>query len=163
MAGEDEASIVAGHDPFDEVGMRYGADENEHCIGGTLLLLAPPAADALHPAFGNLFVQTEIHRERHAILCTRRPRSAGEQAPWMFHLLVVHGATVGEACYETDRARFVGRGNTAADPRALIGHMELSGSEGSVLDPIVAIRRCINLEPDGSAAVNVVSGMSETR
>jgi hypothetical protein len=28
-------------------------------------------ADALHPAFSNLFVQTEIIRERHAILCTR--------------------------------------------------------------------------------------------
>ena len=56
------------------------------------VVIAPPAADALHPAFSNLFVQTEIMRERRAILCTRRPRSHGEQAPWMLHLMAVHGA-----------------------------------------------------------------------
>ncbi len=38
--------------------------------------LAPPAADALHPAFCNLFVQTEIVPQRQAILCTRRPALA---------------------------------------------------------------------------------------
>ena len=56
------------------------------------VVLASSAADALHPAFSNLFVQTEIIRERQAILCTRRPRSQDEQAPWMFHLMAIHGA-----------------------------------------------------------------------
>ena len=42
------------------------------------VVLASSAADALHPAFSNLFVQTEIIRERQAILCTRRPRSLDE-------------------------------------------------------------------------------------
>ncbi len=40
------------------------------------VVLAPPAADALQPSFGNLFVQTEIVPARRTILCTRRPRSA---------------------------------------------------------------------------------------
>ena len=56
------------------------------------VVLAPAAADALHPAFSNLFVQTEIIEGRRAILCTRRPRSLAEQVPWMFHLMTVHGA-----------------------------------------------------------------------
>src|SRR5512135_2120489 len=51
------------------------------------VVLAPSAADALHPAFSNLFVQTEIIPEQRAILCTRRPRSQDEQAPWMLHLM----------------------------------------------------------------------------
>ena len=83
------------------------------------VVLAPPAADALHPAFSNLFVQTEIIRRRQAILCTRRPRSQGEQAPWMFHLMAVHGAEIGDVSYETDRMEFIGRGNTLADPQAM--------------------------------------------
>ncbi len=62
------------------------------------VVIAPPAADALHPAFSNLFVQTEILRERRAILCTRRPRSRGEQAPWMLHLMAVHGAEPAARC-----------------------------------------------------------------
>ncbi|PYS02174.1 MAG: cyclic beta 1-2 glucan synthetase, partial [Acidobacteria bacterium] len=125
------------------------------------VVLASPAADALHPAFGNLFVQTEILRERQTILCTRRPRSAGEATPWMFHLMVAHGAMAGEVSYETDRARFVGRGKTAADPQAHLA--ALSGSEGSVLDPIVAIRCRVTLDPEETVSINVVSGVGETR
>jgi len=55
------------------------------------IVLAQPAADALHPAFGNLFIQTEIIREHRTILCTRRPRSQGEPARWMFHMMALHG------------------------------------------------------------------------
>jgi cyclic beta-1,2-glucan synthetase len=125
------------------------------------VVLAPPAADALHPAFGNLFVQTEIVRERQTILCTRRPRSANETTPWMFHLMVATGATVGEVSYETDRARFIGRGNTVANPQANAG--PLSGSDGSVLDPIVAIRCRVTLAPEETVIINIVSGIGETR
>jgi cellobiose phosphorylase len=132
------------------------------------VVLAPPAADALHPAFSNLFVQTEIIRQQRAILCTRRPRSQGEQAPYMMHMMAVHGAQIGEVSYETDRMQFIGRGNTVADPQAMswgAGFYSgaLSGSEGSVLDPIVAIRYRITLDPEESATINMVSGIGETR
>ena len=127
------------------------------------VVLAPPAADALHQAFSNLFVQTEIIRQRQAILCTRRPRSRDEQVPWMFHLMAVHGAAIGEVSYETDRSQFIGRGRTAADPQAMRGPAALSGSEGPVLDPIVAIRYRLVLDPEKSVTVNIVSGIGETR
>jgi cellobiose phosphorylase len=127
------------------------------------VVLASSAADALHPAFSNLFVQTEIIRPQRAILCTRRPRSLDEHTPWMFHLMAVHGADIGEISYETDRMRFIGRGNTVADPQAMNGSAVLSGSEGSVLDPIVAIRYRITLDPGESATINIVSGIGDTR
>ncbi|MGA2028404.1 MAG: glucoamylase family protein, partial [Syntrophobacteraceae bacterium] len=132
------------------------------------VVLAQPAAEALHPAFSNLFVQTEIIRRQRAILCTRRPRSQGEQAPWMLHLMAVHGAEIADVSYETDRMQFIGCGNTVADPQAMSGAAgfftgALSGSEGSVLDPIVAIRYRITLDPEKSATINIVSGIGETR
>jgi cellobiose phosphorylase len=127
------------------------------------IVLASPAADALHPAFSNLFVQTEIIREQQAILGTRRPRSVGDNAPWMFHLMAIHEAEVGEISYETDRMRFIGRGNSTADPQSMTDAAALSGSEGSVLDPIVAIRRQIALDPEETATVNLVYGIAETR
>ncbi len=127
------------------------------------IVLAPPAQDALHPAFSNLFVQTEIIRGQRAILCTRRPRSLEEKSPWMFHLMVVHGARNGDVSFETDRMRFIGRGNTIADPDAMKSISALSGTEGSVLDPIVAIRHQIILDPDKSATIVIVSGVAETR
>jgi cyclic beta-1,2-glucan synthetase len=127
------------------------------------VVIAPSAADALHPAFSNLFVQTEILRERHAILCTRRPRSSGEAEPWMFHLMTAHGADIGEVSYETDRLRFIGRSRNAAEPRAMIDPSALSGTQGSVLDPVVAIRHALTLEPEQSVTVDMVTGIGETR
>ena len=126
------------------------------------VVLAPAAADELHPAFSNLFVETEVLEDRRAILCTRRPRSLHDQSPWMFHLMVVHGADSGTASFETDRMRFIGRGRTGANPEAM-RKTSLSGSQGSVLDPIVAIRYEITLEPGQSATANIVSGVGETR
>ena len=40
------------------------------------VVLASAASDLIQPAFSNLFVQTEIIPLQHAILCSRRPRSA---------------------------------------------------------------------------------------
>jgi len=127
------------------------------------VVLTSPAADALHPAFSNLFVQTEIIRQRQAILCTRRSRSRDEQSPWMFHLMAVHVGDIGEISYETDRLQFIGRGNTVANPQAMRDVAALSGSQGSVLDPIVAIRYQITLDPKETATINIVSGIGDTR
>ncbi len=125
--------------------------------------LAPPAADALHPAFSKLFVQTEIVRPRRAVLCTRRARGHGEQPGWLVHLMSVSGAETGELSFETDRARFIGRGRSLASPVALAAPGPLSGSQGSVLDPVVAIRQEVILEPDQTATIDLITGAAATR
>lgn len=129
------------------------------------VVLAVPAADTLHPAFSNLFVQTEIDEKHQAILCTRRPRSATEQTFWMFHMMATHGAEIDTISYETDRMQFIGRGHTAANPQALGSASSglLSGNQGSVLDPIVAIRHVITLDPEQTVTLDMVSGMGGTR
>jgi cyclic beta-1,2-glucan synthetase len=127
------------------------------------VVLAPAAADAAHPAFSNLFVQTEIIAKRSAILCTRRPRSLGDNMPWMLNLMAVHGADIKEVSYETDRMQFIGRGNTVAAPQAMLSLAALSDSQGSVLDPIAAVRYRITLEPEQTAIIDMVTGVTETR
>ena len=127
------------------------------------VVIALAAADAAHPAFSNLFVQTEVIREQQAILCNRRSGAAGHAALWMFHLIVPDASVAGDMSYETDRMRFIGRGNSLVDPRAMREVAALSGSEGSVLDPIVAIRCRITLDPEQSATVAVLSGIAESR
>src|SRR3546814_8885344 len=71
----------------------------------------------------------------------------------MFHLVAVHEADIEGISYETDRSRFIGRGRDARTPRALVEPGALSGSQGSVLDPIVAIRSRITLAPDQTATI----------
>ncbi|EAQ78926.1 GH36-type glycosyl hydrolase domain-containing protein [Blastopirellula marina] len=127
------------------------------------VVLATQAQDEAHPAFSNLFVETELVREHTAIYCTRRPRSAEEQPPWITHMMTVRGETVGEPSYETDRMRFVGRHKTLVSPAALNRKGALSNSAGSVLDPIVSVRQTVLLQPNESMTIDIVTGAAETR
>jgi cellobiose phosphorylase len=127
------------------------------------VVLATNASDSAHPAFSNLFVRTEVIHQRQAILCTRRPRSEEEIPPWMFHLMAVHGAEIRNITFETDRMRFIGRGNTLESPAAMTNLSPLSGSQGSVLDPVVAIQFRIILLPEGSVTIDMVTGISASR
>ena len=116
-------------------------------------MLAPPDADRAHPAFGNLFVETEYHAWCTAITATRRPRSAEERPVWCVHVVDAGKAQVGPVSCETDRWRFIGRGRTTRDPIALESRGPLSGATGAVLDPIFALRTRVRLEPRQSASV----------
>ncbi len=127
------------------------------------VVLMASAAEATHPAFNNLFIQTEIVPHRQALLCTKRPRAIDDHSLWMFHLMAVHGAEIINITYETDRLKFIGRGNTIVNPKAMTEHGALSNSQGSVLDPIAAIQYQIVLEPEGSATIDIVTGVAETR
>jgi cellobiose phosphorylase len=127
------------------------------------IVLSTATADAMHPAFSKLFVETEIAEAQQAILCTRRPRSPGEQTPWMFHRMAVHGVASNVVSYETDRMRFIGRGNSLAAPQALRDGAPLSGTAGPVLDPIAAIRVQIALGPDEAATIDMSYGVAKSR
>jgi cyclic beta-1,2-glucan synthetase len=79
------------------------------------------------------------------------------------HMMTVQGTTLGEASFETDRMKFVGRGRTLADPAAMDGHGPLSGSAGPVLDPVVCIRQVVVLQPHESVRIDLVTGVVGTR
>jgi cyclic beta-1,2-glucan synthetase len=117
------------------------------------IVLAPPAADDAHPAFSKLFVQTEFVAETGAILATRRRRSSGEPEAWVAHLAVVEGETVGEAEFETDRARFLGRGRGIRTPLVMLPGTSLSNTAGAVLDPIFSLRVRVRVPPQTTARV----------
>ena len=70
-----------------------------------------PGADLAHPAFSNLFIETIAVPERDALICVRRPRS-GTERPYLIHVLSGRGRIGGVTQFETDRARFIGRGRT---------------------------------------------------
>ncbi len=126
------------------------------------IVLASAADDLAHPAFGKLFVETEYLPERTAILCGRRPRSADETPLWAVHVLSLEGRTQGPLEWETDRARFLGRGRGTDEPQALDGR-SLTGTTGVVLDPVASLRQRIRLAPGGFARLSFATGMALSR
>ena len=126
------------------------------------VVLARPEDDVAHPVFGKLFLETEAVPQNAALLCRRRPRAAGETALWAVHVLAVAGRRQGSLEWETDRARFVGRGRDASDPVALDGRA-LSGTTGTVLDPILSLRQRVRLAPGAMARLVFTTGVAKTR
>jgi cyclic beta-1,2-glucan synthetase len=127
------------------------------------IVLAPQLADLAQPAFSNLFVETELLPEQQTILATRRPLDEKQGSPWLCHRLNVYSESDFTLSFETDRARFVGRGRTLAEPLAMIEQGDLSNTEGAVLDPIVAIRCRVTLNPDALIIFDLITGIADTR
>lgn len=128
------------------------------------IVLLAGRTEAAHPAFHKLFVNTEPVPGKAALLFTRRPRSADEKPPWMFHSLSVQGGTVLRgASYETDRAAFIGRNRSVRSPAALDQPGPLSNRTGLVLDPAAAIRYRVRIEAGSSIRINAFLGVADER
>ena len=69
------------------------------------------------------------------------------------HLAVVEGESVSALQYETDRARFLGRGRGIRTPISVVDGRPLSDTVGAVLDPIFSLRRRVRLPPGATARV----------
>ena len=126
------------------------------------VVLAAPAEDLTHPAFLKLFLETEYRPECSALLCGRRPRAPDEPGLWAVHVLSAEGGVHGAIEWETDRARFLGRGRTPEDPIALDGRA-LSGTTGAVLDPVLSLRRRVRIAPGGQARLAFATGVATSR
>ena len=127
------------------------------------LSLIAQAADVSHPAFANLFVETEFVPDMGALLATRRKRSPEDSSVWVAHVMYVNGETVGELEYETDRSRFLGRGRNLRNPASVAGGRRLSNTVGSVLDPSMSLRRTVRIEPGNTAHLVYTTIAAQTR
>jgi cyclic beta-1,2-glucan synthetase len=98
-------------------------------------------------------VQSEYLPEFGALIARRRPRSQGEPQIWAAHFAVVEGESTAEPQYESDRARFLGRGRSVGSAAAIVDGGDLSNTTGTVLDPIFALRQRVKIKPGKVARV----------
>ncbi len=126
-------------------------------------VIAPHAADVAHPSFSNLFVRTEFLPSLNTLVANRRPRSEKEKSIWLSNTLVIEGEKIGQVQYETDRMKFIGRGNYVFSPDVIENGKPLSNSEGDVLDPIMSLRTVIKVEAGQTARISCAISASETR
>jgi cyclic beta-1,2-glucan synthetase len=127
------------------------------------IALARQADDVAHPAFAKLFVETEFVSELGAICATRRQRSAADPQVWAAHLVVVEGDTSGDVQFETDRARFLGRGQTNRTPTAVRDGWPLSNTAGAVLDAVFSLRQRVRIPRGGTARLAFWTMAAESR
>ena len=128
------------------------------------LVLGPIGADNAHPAFSKMFVQTEWDATRGLLLATRRRRASSEAEVWAAHALQIAGEAADVTPeYETDRARFLGRGNTLRQAQAMQPGAVLSNTTGCVLDPVFSVRRRVTLGPGSSVTLLLWTQLADSR
>ncbi len=127
------------------------------------VVLTAPDADSAHPAFAKLFVQTEFVAGAGTLLATRRNREPGEQQLWAAHISVLEGEAVGGLQYETDRARFLGRGNDLRNAVSIVDARPLSNTSGTVLDPVLSLRRRVRVPPGETVHVAFWTILAQSR
>ena len=128
------------------------------------MVLGPVGADNAHPAFSKLFVQTEWDATHALLLATRRRRDTHDPAVWAAQALQVQGRPIDDGCsYETDRARWLGRGRTLRDAQAMAPGAALSGTVGCVLDPVFSLRQHFTLGPRESVSLLLWTRLADSR
>ncbi len=125
------------------------------------LSLAPHDADRQHPAFNKLFIQTEAVPGQHALLAFRRPRQDGDPPVYVGHRFTLEHDDVDALRFETDRARFIGRGRTLSAPMGAV--QEPGQSQGFAIDPILSLRQSLTVGPGQRAQVSMVLAGASTR
>ncbi|MCL4486794.1 MAG: cellobiose phosphorylase [Chloroflexi bacterium] len=122
------------------------------------VILAPQAADARHPAFNKMFIESEYSPETNALLFHRRLRSTAEEPIYLAHAVVVQSGLELTRAFETDRACFLGRGKTLRAPAGLV-----AGTVGATLDPIMSLRQEVELYPHATVRVAFVTLAAPSR
>ncbi len=128
------------------------------------VVLAAHAVDQRHPAFNKLFIESEYLADGNALLFIRRPRSADEKPVVLAHMLVVEPGQKITGEFESDRARFLGRGQTCASPAALQDPSQpLSGTAGGTLDPVMSLAQEVDLKPHSKTTVTFLTMAAPSR
>ncbi len=139
------------------------------------VILAPQAADQRHPAFNKMFIESEYLPETNTLLFRRRLRSGTEEPIYLAHSLAAQPGHVGHnaeitSAYETDRAQFLGRGQTlrSVHPRPqtislFLAKTERSQTLCSTLDPIMSIGQDLELEPHETTQVTFITLVAKSR
>ncbi|MBC2478621.1 glycosyl transferase, partial [Clostridium beijerinckii] len=127
------------------------------------ITLATFSADIVHPAFSNLFIQTEYDKEEDILVGSRRPRVKDGKVPYIFHKAVVKGELEGGISYETSRINFIGRNRELKNPQAMDNDKALDNTVGTVLDPIMSVRVRVRLEPNSKREIFYITGICDSK
>ena len=148
-----EAEAAIGVCPEDgtllrAIALRNAGDRPVRCAVSDVVPVALARGEdyRAHPAFQNLFVKSE-RLSGNALRFSRASGSRGADGPRLVHMLV----TDGRIAFETDYEKLVGREGDSGRSGGLAGAW--TGSLGSTLNPVSALRTELVLAPGQSARV----------
>jgi cyclic beta-1,2-glucan synthetase len=127
------------------------------------LVLGSADADTAHPAFSKLFIETEYDGRGGFVLAKRRKRGPSDRDTIAAAFVTTETAVDDAFEFDTDRAKFIGRGRTLASPISIINGRPLSGSVGAVIDPVFALRKQVMIPPGATVRLSFWTAVASSR
>ena len=110
-----------------------------------------------HPAFNKMFIDFE--KIDNGILYTRRVRDENKPRVFVATSLVYDE---GDLEFEIDKEKFTNRGNWGI-PNSVIESASLSKKIGITINPIVAMKRLVNIRPDEIKNIYLINAVADTK
>ncbi len=124
-------------------------------------VLADQRADEAHPAFSNLFIQTDWHAAWRALVLSRKPRLHGDPTMAVAHFLADADSNVREIDFIADRKFLIGRNRSPADPALQTSPRAPDGAPINGLDPVAGLRVRIRIAAGDVARLSFATAAAE--
>ncbi len=125
-------------------------------------ILSSMEADYSHKAFNNLFLTFEFLEDTNTIIVKRRARDNKTKDMYMAINLYTENNVIGDLEFELDKEKFLGRQNVEL-PIAVRDSTAFGRKTITTPDPIVAMRRTINVMQGDKVTLNLIISVSESR
>ncbi len=125
-------------------------------------MLSDKMQDYAHKAFNNLFLSYEYIEAIDTIVVKRNVRNKDDKKLYMAVKLYKEGDEKADTEFEIDKEKFFGRCNLNL-PIAVENSMPLRRRIENVVDPIIAMKKIINIKPEEKIAVDFLISVSESK
>lgn len=160
--GNLETTLRIGIDPTEPIEIRrleitnHGTQsESIEVTGFFEPILSTAKQDQAHKAFNNLFLRYTYQEEMEALVIERKARQESEASMKLAAMLFTEAPCIGKLEFEIDKEKFCGRGNLGI-PKAVQDSKALESKIGYTVDPIVAMKRMVTIEPEKTVCLDFV-------
>ncbi len=131
------------------------------------ITLADPRADEAHPAFSNMFLTAQWRAAQQALVFSRTPRLASQQALHAAHFVIHDDPQVLGLTQQTDRQPWLGRNRAPHQPQGQMQALPLPLEAGTIqplntgLDPVCALAVQLRIEPQSKVQLTFATAASD--
>ena len=125
-------------------------------------VLSRKEQDYAHPAFNNLFLLANYNEEEKCLVIRRKKREDNQEDIYLSVGLFTSAQTIGDLEYEIDKEKFMGRGNINV-PDMVKNSVPFSKKIGLVTEPIVALKRIVQIKPEEKIDLNLIISVNENK
>ena len=122
-------------------------------------ILSENMDDVSHRVFNSMFLTSKYDSDSNSLIVRRKSRNDTNINSYIVHRLLIEHP-VGEYSYEPERKNFLGRNRTMQNPLGL--EQKLSSVAGTNLDPVLSIRNTVEVMPNSSTTVYVITGFGRS-